>query len=160
MSTKIEVHPQSDKELVICRLLDISPEAAYRGWTDTSLLKKWFCPKPWSVKSAELDVRVGGACTIVMNGPEGQEIPCPGVYLELIPNQKIVFTDAYVKAWEPSSKPFITAIITFENQGGKTKYTARVQHWSVEDRDAHAKMGFLEGWAICADQLEALMKKQ
>ena len=50
------------------------------------------------------------------------------------------------KAWEPSQKPFMTVILTFEDEGGKTRYTARVRHWTVADREAHEKMGFHQGW--------------
>jgi uncharacterized protein YndB with AHSA1/START domain len=51
-------------------------------------------------------------------------------------------------------------ILTFEDVGnGKTKYTARVRHWSEADREAHEKMGFHAGWGICADQLAALAAK-
>ena len=51
-----------------------------------------------------------------------------------------------------------TAIITFDDLGdGTTRYTARVQHWSAEDRDAHETMGFHAGWGQCADQLAALV---
>jgi uncharacterized protein YndB with AHSA1/START domain len=78
------------------------------------------------------------------------------VYLEVVPNERLVFTDAYTAAWEPSGKPFMTVVVTFEDVGGKTRYTARVRHWSVEDREAHEKMGFHEGWGRCADQLAAL----
>jgi uncharacterized protein YndB with AHSA1/START domain len=46
-----------------------------------------------------------------------------------------------------------------ENEGGKTKYTARVLHWTVADREAHEKMGFHQGWGQCADQLVALVTK-
>jgi uncharacterized protein YndB with AHSA1/START domain len=46
-----------------------------------------------------------------------------GVYLELVKNEKLVFTDAYTSAWVPSGKPFMTVILTFENEGGKTRYT-------------------------------------
>ena len=53
----------------------------------------------------------------------------------------------------------MTAIITFEDLGdGKTRYTARARHWTVEDREAHEKMGFHEGWGQCADQLAELLK--
>jgi uncharacterized protein YndB with AHSA1/START domain len=69
------------------------------------------------------------------------------------------FTDAFTKAWEPSEKPFMAVELTFEDQAGKTKYTARVHHWTVADREAHEKMGFHQGWAICADQLAALVEK-
>jgi uncharacterized protein YndB with AHSA1/START domain len=159
MSTKIDIQPQSDRELAICRLLDIPVEKAFRAWTDPKLFPEWFAPKPWTVSKAELDVRAGGTCFVVMNGPEGQEMPCPGVYLEVIPNKKIVFTDAFTTAWQPSTNPFMVATLTFENENGKTKYTARVRHWTKEACEQHKQMGFLEGWAICADQLEALMKK-
>jgi uncharacterized protein YndB with AHSA1/START domain len=76
-----------------------------------------------------------------------------------VPNQKLVSTDAYVKAWEPSDKPFMTLILTFEDEAGKTRYTARVRHWTVADREAHEKMGFHGGWSLCTDQLEALVAK-
>jgi uncharacterized protein YndB with AHSA1/START domain len=52
-----------------------------------------------------------------------------------------------------------TVILTFEDEGGKTKYTARVLHWTVADREAHEKMGFHQGWGQCADQLVALVTK-
>ena len=53
----------------------------------------------------------------------------------------------------------MTVVLTFEDEGGRTKYTARALHWTVADRDRHDQMGFHEGWAICADQLEALAAK-
>ena len=71
-------------------------------------------------------------------------------------NERLVFTDAFSSAWERSEKPFMTGILTFEEWDGGTKYTARVRHWTVAEREAHEKMGFHEGWAICAEQLAAL----
>jgi len=91
-----------------------------------------------------------------MKGPEGQEVPNAGVYLEVIPNEKLVFTDAYSSAWEPSEKPFMTGILTFQDEGGKTRYTARVVHWTEQDMKQHEAMGFEQGWGIATDQLEAL----
>ncbi len=107
----------------------------------------------------ELDVRPGGSNLVVMRGPDGNEFPNRGVYLEVVENERLVFTDAYTKAWEPSEKPFMTVILTFEDHGGKTKYTARVCHWTVADRETHEKMGFHQGWGQCADQLAALVTK-
>ena len=85
--------------------------------------------------------------------------PCRGVFLEVVPNERIVSTDAYTKAWEPSEKPFMTLILTFEDAGpGKTKYTVRIAHWSIADREAHEKMGFHEGWPQCTEQLAELVE--
>ena len=141
----------SDRELVLTRLIDAPREKLYRAWTDAELLKQWFAPKPWTTPQAELDVRPGGASLVVMRSPDGNDMPCPGVYLEVVPNQRLVFTDAYTSTWQPSQKPFMTVILTFEDEGGKTRYTARVRHWTVADREAHEKMGFHHGWGQCAD---------
>lgn len=157
---KLEIQPQSDRELVLCLLLDAPPEKLFRGWTDPSLMKQWFVPKPWTITKVETDLRAGGSSLVVMKSPEGQEFPNPGVYLEVIPNEKIVFTDAFTKAWEPGANaPFMVATVTFEKQpDGKTKYTARAQHWSKESREQHEKMGFHPGWTQCAQQLEDLVR--
>ncbi len=146
----------ADRELVLTRLINAPREKVYRAWTDPELLKQWFAPLPYTTPAAELDVRPGGSAFIVMRGPDGTDLPNRGVYLEVVPNERLVSTDAYVRAWEPSDKPFMTLILTFEDEGGKTRYTARVRHWSVADREAHEKMGFHQGWGICTDQLEAL----
>jgi uncharacterized protein YndB with AHSA1/START domain len=147
----------ADRELVLTRLIDAPPHKVYRVWTEPELLKRWFAPKPFTTPVAELDVRTGGANLIVMRGPDGRDLPNRGTYLEVVPNERLVFTDAYVKAWEPSDKPFMTVILTFENEAGKTRYTARVRHWTAADREAHEKMGFHQGWGQCTDQLAALV---
>ena len=143
----------SNRELVQTRLIDAPPSKVYEAWTNPESIKQWFTPRPYTTPIAELDVRVGGANYIVMRDPDGNEFPNRGVYLEVVPNKRLVFTDAYVKAWEPSDKPFMTAILTFEDEGGKCRYTARAVHWTVEDRKAHEEMGFHEGWGTVVDQL-------
>ncbi len=150
--------PIEDRELVLNRLIDAPREKIFRAWTEPELLKQWFCPRPWRVSHAEIDVRPGGSSYIVMNGPNGEEFPNRGIYLEVVKNERIVFTDAYVEAWVPSDKPFFTAIVTMEDEGGKTRYTAIARHWTVEDRKAHEAMGFHEGWGKACDQLEELCR--
>jgi uncharacterized protein YndB with AHSA1/START domain len=149
----------ADRELVLTRLINAPREKVYRAWTDPEILKQWFAPKPYTTPVVEIDVRPGGSAYFVMRGPDGKDLPNHGVYLEVVPNERLVSTDAYVKAWEPSEKPFMTLILTFEDEGGKTRYTARVRHWTVADRETHEKMGFHEGWGLCTDQLEALVAK-
>ncbi len=151
--------PIAERELILERTLDATPAQLYRCWTEPALLMQWFAPKPWTTPRAEMEVRPGGASLIVMRGPDGNEFPNRGVYLEVLPNRRLVFTDAFVSAWEPSTKPFMTGSITFDDLGdGRTRYTARVTHWSAEDRQAHEAMGFHQGWGICTDQLVELAK--
>lgn len=158
MTANDRAHAGGERDLVLTRLLDAPREKLFRCWTEVELLKQWFVPKPWRVAHAELDLRPGGANLIVMADPEGNEFPNRGVYLEIVPNERIVFTDAFVDAWTPSAKPFFTAVVTFGDENGKTRYVARARHWTVNDRVEHEKMGFHEGWNMCADQLEALAK--
>lgn len=147
----------TDRDLVLTRLIPATPDKLYRAWTEPELLKRWFAPSPWTTPHAELDVRAGGSSLIVMRSPEGQEFPNRGVYLEVVENARLVFTDAYSSAWEPSLKPFMTVILTFEPEGEGTRYTARARHWSAEDKETHETMGFHQGWGLCADQLTALV---
>jgi uncharacterized protein YndB with AHSA1/START domain len=147
------------RELVLTRLIDAPRRNLFRCWTEADLLKQWFAPLPYTTPHAELDVRPGGASFITMRSPDGQDMPLHGVYLEVVKDEKLVTTDAYSSAWIPSAKPFMTAIMTFTDEGGKTRYTATARHWSAEDRAAHEAMGFHEGWGQCADQLAALAAK-
>lgn len=148
-----------EREMVLMRILDAPREKLFRCWTEPQLITKWFTPPPYVTTHAEIDLRVGGSSLVVMRSPEGVEIPNRGVYLEVVPKERLVFTDAYTKAWEPSEKPFMTGTLTFEDLGGRTRYTARVTHWSAADREAHEKMGFYQGWGIATDQLLALAKE-
>ena len=153
MSNDHHTAPASECELVLTRLIDAPPGKVYQAWTDPILLKQWFAPRPWTTSKVEVDVRAGGSSLIVMAVPDGTEFPSRSVYLEVVPNRRLVFTDAYLEAWKPSAKPFMTVVLTFDDEGGKTRYTARVQHWTVADRQAHEKMGFHMGWGLCTEQL-------
>lgn len=150
---------EGPRELILNRLLDAPRAKIWRAWTEPELLMQWFCPLPWKVTEAKLDIRPGGASYIVMEGPEGQRFPNEGQYLELIKDQKLVFTDAFVGDWQPSEKPFFTGIITMADEGGKTRYIARARHWTEADCQSHREMGFHDGWGKATDQLEELCRR-
>ncbi|NJO34649.1 MAG: SRPBCC family protein [Rhodospirillales bacterium] len=138
--------------------LDAPAEKLYRCYTDQKLLQQWFAPKPWTIKSTDIDVRPGGRFNFVMASPEGQEFPNRGIFLEVVPNKKLVTTDAVTPDFKPSG-PFMIAEVTFENLGnGKTKYRAVARHWSEETKKQHEEMGFEPGWTQTARQLEELAK--
>ena len=148
--------PNADHELVLTRLIPVPRDKLFRCWTEPALIVQWFTPPPWKTIAAETDVRPGGASLITMQGPDGTQMPNRGVYLDVVKNERLVFTDAYTSAWVPSAKPFFTVVLTFEDEAGQTRYTARARHWSAEDCAAHEKMGFHQGWGIAADQMAAL----
>ena len=152
-----EKNDLDSRELTITRLIDAPRERIFAAWTDPALLAQWWAPAPWGVSKVDMDFRVGGRAAITMRSPDGAEYPNDGVFLEVVENEKIVFTDAFTVGWEPKPDPFITAIVTMEDEEGKTRYTAQVRHWTVEARVRHEEMGFFTGWNLCLDQLAALV---
>lgn len=151
--------PNATHELVLERVLDAPREKIWRCWTEKRLLEQWFCPKPWSVSDARIELKPGGEFFTRMKGPEGQEVDNPGVFLDIVDNERLVFTDAFQPGWTPSGRPFMVAVVRFEDVGeGKTRYRARAMHWTEEVRKQHEDMGFHEGWGKAADQLESLAR--
>ncbi|HTI69227.1 MAG TPA: SRPBCC family protein [Candidatus Limnocylindria bacterium] len=153
-------HPPIDPrlDLVLERIVDVPPELVWAAWTTPVHLKKWFTPAPWVTVDCEIDLRPGGIFRTVMRGPEGQEHHVAGCYLEVVKNERLVWTDALAPGYRPSEKPFFTAIIKFEPHGTGTKYTAIAIHKDEETRKNHEQMGFHDGWGKALDQLVAFAR--
>ncbi len=148
--------PDFDPEfdLLLERTLNAPRDLVWLCWTSAEHLPHWFVPKPHRVIACSLDLRPGGACSTTFE-VEGNIVPNDGVYLEVIPGEKLVFTDTYTVGWKPKAEPFMTAILTFADAGpGKTAYRAIVRHRSKEAATQHRQMGFHDGWGTVAGQLE------
>ena len=141
-------------ELSISRRIDASPETVYRIWTERTA--EWWAPRPYTTPEVDMDLRPGGRALMAMRAPDGTDLPREeGVFLEIVPNRKIVLTNAFKPGWIPQD-PFMVVIVTFDPEGAGTRYTARVLHWNEETLKQHEAMGFHEGWGIVAGQLAAL----
>lgn len=140
-------------ELSVTRLIDAPPALVWRAWTEHTA--EWFCPRPWTTEIRAMDLRTGGRSAMVLRGPDGEENPLEGVYLEVVPERLIVSTDAFAAGWAPQ-QPFMVRLDTFEEEGTGTRYTASARHWTAEARDSHQAMGFEAGWGAVADQLAAV----
>lgn len=146
-------------ELVLERIMNTTPAALWRCWTEPELLEQWFCPKPWYVTDVRMDLRPGGEMFCVMNGPAGERFEHTGVFLLIEPQARIVTTDAFVADWRPSARAFFVADTRFDAlRDGRTRYLATARHWTAEACAEHEAMGFHEGWGAAAAQLEALAK--
>ena len=148
------------QDLVISRLLSAPRAKLWRAWSDPALLKEWWCPKPWATEVRAFDMRPGGAFHTYMQGPEGGTSDNPGCFVDVVPQARIVFTSMLTGAWRPATPwmPF-TAVITFADEGGGTRYTATAMHPDKATRDRHDEMGFFQGWNVCIDQLDAFALK-
>lgn len=146
----------TDLDLRLHRILRAPRSAVWRCWTDAEHLKPWFVPKPHSVTEAIVDPRNGGRFFTRML-VDGNEYPNDGCYLEVVPEERLVFTDLILADWLPAAKPSLgfTAILLLADHPEGTEYTAIARHGSAETARAHEKMGFHDGWGTVAGQLEA-----
>ena len=146
--------PETDLKLE--RVVDAPRDLLWLCWTTPEHIKNFFIPAPHKVIECDLDLRVGGRFNTVFE-VDGQRMDNRGVFLEIDPGKKLVFTDGYTEGWKPAEKPFMTAILLLEDVGeGKTRYTAIARHPTKEIREQHEQMGFFEGWNIVIDQLNDL----
>lgn len=149
------VPPVSGLELSLTRVIDATPARVFQAWT--TQLPRWWGPHGMTTPFCEMELRPGGSFRTIMRAPDGTEYPTHGVFLEVVPNQRIVFTDAFGPGWAPNPEAFFTAVTTFAPlPGGRTQYTARALHWTAENRAKHDQMGFHQGWGESLDRLAAL----
>lgn len=155
MTTSIQ--KPDDLTLILDRVLDAPRSAVWRCWSEPDLLMQWYCPKPWQVTAAEIDLHPGGRFNTVMEGPAGERFENFGSFLKVDPGRHLTFTDAYTEGFVPSGTHFMTGFLTLEEvEGGGTRMIWGARHPSVETTQQHLEMGFETGWNAAADQLEEL----
>jgi uncharacterized protein YndB with AHSA1/START domain len=162
MSPPLVHHPDPGLDLVLERVVDVPPRLVWAAWTRPELLKQWYTPKPWQTTDCEIDLRPGGVFRTVMRAPEGQVVENKGCWLEIVENEKLVWTGALGPGYRPREKPpgsfLMSVVITLEPQGSATKYTALVVHGDEAACRMHAQMGFHEGWGKALEQLVQVAK--
>lgn len=158
--------PDPRLDLTLERVIDVPPDRVWAAWTQPEQLKPWFTPAPWSTVDAEIDLRPGGIFRTVMRSPEGQDFPNLGCYLEVVPNERLAWTNTLLPGFRPAAPPasdhcggfLFTAVISLAPEGTGTRYRALVIHGDEAGRARHEELGFSEGWNAALDQLVAYIK--
>jgi uncharacterized protein YndB with AHSA1/START domain len=149
----------ASKELTLDVTFDAPRSAVWRCWTEAELLRQWYCPKPWRVPEADLDVRCGGRFNTVFAGPNGESVENKGAFLDVEAMTRLVFTDGYTEGFVPAEKHFMTGYVELSDApDGKTRMNWGARHANDEDTKKHLDMGFCDGWKAAAAQLEELAK--
>jgi len=139
--------------LAFDRCYPVAPEKVWRAWTDPEAVKRWWGPGGHDpVAIAELDVRVGGRFRIVFGGPRGRDHEVRGIYREVVPNRKLVFTWTW-----PNSTPERESLVILEfiAEGGGTRLAFRHEQFIDETvRDNHRR-----GWGDSFAKLEHYLRE-
>ena len=152
--TPYTIDPDLDLELV--REVPVSCEAVFAAWTDPESVKQWFAPRPYSVPLCEIDLRPGGGFRTIMNSPDGEQMmDGTSCYLEIVPNERLVWSAALTTGYRPqaSDMPFTAILELRPNDDGGCQYRAIAVHQDPEAAKRHSEMGFHDGWGTVVDQL-------
>ncbi|TGJ98401.1 polyketide cyclase [Leptospira langatensis] len=150
--------PDAKRDLTFERIVDVPRDLVWAAWTTPAHILKWFTPAPWQTIDCEIDLTPGGIFRTTMRSPEGEEFPNMGCYLEIVKNEKLIFTDMLEPGYKPSPGGFFTAVLTLEDHKQGTLYKVLARHKDEEARKKHEDMGFHDGWGKALDQLVAHMK--
>lgn len=140
--------------LTLKRFYPVAPEKVWRAWTDPQALSRWFGPGgPQPVAAAELDVRVGGRYRVFFGGADGREHEVQGVYKEVMPNRRLVFTWTWPRT-SPERESLVSIEFLKAGRGTELVFT-HAQHFDESVRDSH-----LRGWSETFVKLEAFLKEE
>ena len=156
MRKQFAVDPKLD--LVFERFVDAPVQLVWEALTKPEHLKEWYMPKPWGrVSKAEMDVRPGGIFSIDIAGPDGQDFPNLGCFLDVVPMQRLVWTSMLFPGYRPAvfDDVPITAIVTMQPAGTGTRYVFTALHRHEADLEANKTSGWQEGTEIALDQFVA-----
>jgi len=135
--------------LKIVRIVPAPREKVFKAWTDPTEIKQWWGPPGFTTPLAEVDLRVGGAYRIAMKPPDGEVLYVSGVYREVKPPSKLVFTWAWDEDGAPGHESLVTVL--FNERNGATEIVFSHERFKdAESRDNHA-----EGWNGLFDMLAA-----
>ena len=132
--------------LTLKRRLNAPPERVFAAWTDPQKLMRWFGPEQIEMLRAEAEARVGGRFRLIMRGTDGEEHHVSGVYREVVPDRKLVFTWAWRTT--PERESLVTVDIRPDGAGSQLTLTHE-QFFDEAARDRHE-----HGWTGCLNKLE------
>jgi uncharacterized protein YndB with AHSA1/START domain len=142
----------NERTVVIARILDAPRDLVFEAWTDPRHVAQWWGPNGLTNPVCEMDVRPGGTLRIVMRGPDGVEYPMIGVFREVAPPERLVFTTAAVDVKGKHLLEGLTTV-TFAAHGSKTKLTVEANAVGLVDYAARMLEGMEAGWTQSIDRL-------
>jgi uncharacterized protein YndB with AHSA1/START domain len=152
-------NPEPEHVLILERTLNAPRELVFQTWLDPKHLAHWWGPKNFTNPVCELDARPGGSIRITMRAPDGTLIPTEGVFIEIAPPERIVFSNQAFKnaAGEPQLETLNT--ITLVETNGKTKLTVRAVVTKAGPNVAVSLASMNEGWNESLDRLETVIAR-
>ena len=142
-----------DNQILITREFDAPRHLVYKAWTTPELVERWWAGERGKVTHVEIDLRVGGTWRYVMVADSGMEVAFHGEYHELVPNERIVSTEAFEGIPDADANASLNTL-TLTEQNGRTTLAVLVEHKTMDHRDMHINSGMEGGMQEAMDRLE------
>ena len=156
-SGKAEVTLPADDQIKVVREFDAPANLVYRAVTEPELVKRWWGAQRGAMTVAEIDLRVGGKWRYVMDASNGQEVGFHGEFREIVPNERIVQTEAYEGIPDPDESANVNTM-TLVEADDRTTMEVLIQCVNKESRDMQIASGMEEGMQESYDDLEDVAK--
>jgi uncharacterized protein YndB with AHSA1/START domain len=156
-SGKAEVTLPADDQIKVVREFDAPANLVYRAVTEPELVKRWWGAQRGAMTVAEIDLRVGGKWRYVMDASNGQEVGFHGEFRDIVPNERIVQTEAYEGIPDPDESANVNTM-TLVEADGRTTMEVLIQCVNKESRDMQIASGMEEGMQESYDDLEDVAK--
>jgi uncharacterized protein YndB with AHSA1/START domain len=154
MDARVRNNAAAEHELTIRRTFDAPRTLVFAAWTEPAHLAQWSCPRGFTFTENSGELRVGGAFSARMRSPAGTDHRLRGVYREIVPPERLVFTHCWLDA---SGKPGLETLVTVTlmERDGRTQMTFHQGIFeSVSSRDGHE-----QGWSSCFERLAELLAR-
>lgn len=153
---KLKVAAQSEREIVMTRRFNAPRRMLFDAWTKTELLKRWLGVFGGNtLEVCEIDLRVGGKYRFVWRLADGSEMGMGGTYLEIVPRERMVWTEMFDVPWYPGES-LIT--VTLTEQDGRTTATTTVLYVSQQARDGVLRTNMERGVGLSYDKLAEILE--
>jgi uncharacterized protein YndB with AHSA1/START domain len=132
-----EVSETADREIVLTRVFDAPRKMVWEAWTDPKQVSMWWGPRGFTTTIEEMDLRPGGVWKQVMHGPDGTDYPNNSVFTEVVANERLRYKLSGGKRGAPAVQ--FESMVSFVDEGGKTRLTLRMVFASAEARDQNVR---------------------
>lgn len=151
----------SNKKLVLTREFNAEPKTVWQAYTTSEMLDQWWAPRPWKAETKSMDFKEGGTWLYAMVGPEGEKHWAKVAYEKI--NAPEFFTGKDLFCDEQGNPapgmPQMDWRVEFSKTAAGTKVTTYITFPSEEDLQKIVEMGFEQGIAMAADNLDELLGK-
>jgi uncharacterized protein YndB with AHSA1/START domain len=157
-----------EQDLVVTCIIDAPIDLVWKAWTEPEHVMRWWGPQYYTSPTCTIDLREGGRYVFCMRAPEdqgGQDSYTAGVYLEIVPMERLEFTqslsdkdgnkiDPALAGMPPDFPRELRMVVVFKPKGDMTELTITQHNWTIGQMYVYALAGMQQSIDKLAESLK------